>query len=523
MTVLTLHDYQREALERMACEPTKAILLGSKQGRGKTVMAVEFTHYMQMDRVLWIGVKDSFEDIEMRFREQSRGHVKLRRIDSTKDGKLAMADLLAGKDGYYFTGYQFLAAQDFEHRQLKNDDKELLFVLPRVANDGVVQYKVAETTAAWSVDIDGTVEKLKPKTKRFHLKNFAKMRKLDAVIFDEVHAIANRKAVTRMTLLTLKTEWKLAMSGTWFRNAFENAWSITRWLWPEYIDTNFGRWSEEWCASEPVRGKGGKALLDPYDRPIVTILGEKVPGEFVKTLPCYIFHDEPEKRPAAKIIKVDIGPTQRAQYTSLEDDLLVWLGDRPLTIEYPFTLRQRLRTATLGELSFDKDGQINFADDCESAKLDLLIPLLRTYYGQPVAVFTDSKRFAKVTVKRLQALGCRAVEWSGDVTGPKRTEIKRAFLAGEIDVIVPVIAAFNAALDQFQTVCNKVVWLSQSEDNEGGNEQAISRFFRPGRTLENGGWEETIIVAEDTHDLGMMSRLFAQKLSNRNTMSLHAA
>ena len=137
------------------------------------------------------------------------------------------------------------------------------------------------------------------------------------------------------------------------------------------------------------------------------------------------------------------------------------------------------QSADLAEVS-PIDGEIFFALDTQSTKLVELFKLLHLYGDQPVAIYTDSKRFAKVTTARLQAAGYNAAEWSGDVSSKQRDEIKQGFLDRKIQYLVAVIPAFSTGLDGFQTVCNKIAWLSESK-NHILNNQALVRFFRPGR------------------------------------------
>ena len=467
---------QEAAIVRMMDEETHSILLADAMGAGKTVRAAEWGIRLSFERVLIIGVKDTYAAWSDRIEAQSDGAIKLRRLDSTKAGRIAFADFLAGSAGWFFVGSQWLTAQDFAH-----------------------------------VKSEGEVE-----SNRIHLKTYAKMKALDAIIFDEVHVVSNRKSVGLRTVKTLKTDWKLAMSGTWYRNDFAGAWSVTRWLWPDLIDGSFIRWADEWCAREELYLPNGQSTMK--------VTGEKNPGTYIQTLPCYIREEAVEEAPDPEVFMVDLTPVQREQYNALEADMVVWMGqhgteDRaPLVADLPIVLRARLRTAALAEMSFDANGDIRFDVDAPSSKLWALRQIVDRpdWAGERVIIGTDSKRFAKVTVARMRKAGYDAVEWSGDVSSKERDEIKRAFIAGEIHYLVTVIPSFSTGNDGFQ-VCSKIVTLSASEDNSQ-NQQWVARCFRPGRV---GDFQHVIVNAADTYDMGIFHSLNRQSAAQAVTLRVN--
>jgi hypothetical protein len=523
---------QEAAIVRMMAEPTHAIVNASNMDTGKTLQASEFIVRMGFVRTLTIGVKDTYAQWADRLAAQSDGKITMRRIDSTKAGQQAMADFRAGKAGHYFVGSQFLTTQDWEHRPVTDDQGRPVWKVQKSTSAVVTKPAPMEATMGLWEDTDEkgkTVLRFLPnpqigpqllpvqETERHHKRIYARVKPLDLIVFDEIHMVANRKAIGRRTLGTIRTDWKLAMSGTWVGNKFENAWSITRWAYPTIIDTSFHRWKDVYCATKTDKVSKTKE--------VESITGEKEPGAFVATLPCYIRIDGELEVPAPEIVWVDLTPAQREQYDDLEADLLVWLkkqnamGRHPLAAELPITLRQRLRTATLGEMILDEDGQVGFEYECKSAKLGALRGILDYWGNQAAAIYVDSKKFAKVTVARMRAAGYNAVEWSGDIPSKQRDQIKADFLAGKIQYIVAVITAFSTGLDGFQAVCNKIVWLSESENNMQNN-QAVKRFFRTGRKE---GFQHVKILARDTLDQGIFGRNVAETLEMNQTLSLQAA
>jgi hypothetical protein len=517
---------QSYRIERILTEPTKAALLADDMGVGKTLVGSEVAVAFQ--RALVIGLKDTFEQWRDRMAAQSGGAVTLRRIDGTKAGKQAAADMRAGLPGHYFANIQTLSVPDwkyepaFEVDQFGNPTDVPIWHRKKTTGEFYCKKPGVPRERLFSSIEEAQAEGFAPvqESMRTHVFHYRRMKPLDVIVFDEVHAIANRKSIGGRTLRTIKSEYKVGMSGTFTGNQFPNAWTIARWLWPELIEGNFDRWKRENCALDTVYVAGGKEQE--------VVAGERIPGRFVNSLPCYIRKEADEKAPEPKIVYVELTDAQRWQYEQLERDLMVWLethrtkgGREPLIADLPITLRQRLRTATLGEMILDENGEVDFAAACKSSKLVALRGLLDHYEaqhpGMPVGIYVNSKKFAKVAVRRLQMAGYNAELWSGDVSTKGRAELKRRFLAGEIQYLVSTISSFSTGLDGFQTMCSKVVWLEQSE-NQMANAQAIARYFRPGRTKEYGEFEQVMILANNTHDVGVYQSLALQAAARNAEM-----
>lgn len=457
---------------------TLSALWGSEMSTGKTVQACELIIRGAYQRVLIIGVKDTYAQWAERL--EAQGGPELHRIDSTVSGRENYAAFLAGERSIFFVGVQWLQEQD------------------------------------WDSVLVG--DKSTPK-QRF---TFKKIPTLDLVVFDEVHMAANRRALARRTLGTIPTVRKLAMSGTFYGNKFENVHSITRWLWPDEIEPSFVQWKDDWCSTETPLGRGGQPVTGKFG-PVKKITGEKVPGEFVKTLPRYYRLDSPSGPvPAPEILMVDLSPAELVGYEQMLEESLMWLqahpGLEPIVANLPIVKRTRMRQACLGVMSVN-EGEIYYDIDTHSSKMFALKSVLDRpdWSGRQVGIYTESKRFAKVLVARMQRGGLKAAEWSGDVPSKKRDEIKRAFLAGEIQYIVAVISSFGTGLDGFQEVCNRVVWVSES-DNAKDNIQAICRFWRTGGDLAD--FQHVKLVARGTIDEGIVVRNDYATSSARATMAV---
>jgi hypothetical protein len=157
-------------------------------------------------------------------------------------------------------------------------------------------------------------------------------------------------------------------------------------------------------------------------------------------------------------------------------------------------------------VTFDEDGNIDYAPDCESPKLDELMNVLTELQDEPMLVLTHSKKFAKVAAGRInkEHFGGKrlAVSWTGDTSMKDRAQIEQDFEAGTVKVIVGVIAAMGTGVSSLARVTSTCVWLSRSEDMVD-NLQAQGRLDR----LDSIGRVTNIeIHSEGTYDEGILDK-----------------
>jgi SNF2 family DNA or RNA helicase len=141
--------------------------------------------------------------------------------------------------------------------------------------------------------------------------------------------------------------------------------------------------------------------------------------------------------------------------------------------------------------------------------------------GRPVMIYTHSRRFARVVALRMNAAGYGTAEWSGVKTSKERAKIKADFIAGRLQYIVATIQSLGTGLDGFQTTCNRVVWLSQTE-NPTADLQASRRVFRSGNNAMLDDFQAVTVIARNTYDSGILSRNVANILSMRATLKVPA-
>jgi hypothetical protein len=472
-------DPEQEALiERVVAEPTRAALQGSDRGTGKTVMGCEVAKRLGARTVLLICPLNTRDGWEATFTDREVG-LPFYRIEAKNkpERNLELYEMLrTGVPGVYIIGREYftLTGSDAAPKKCKEHKKIKCRLCP----------EVERRKALWSW------RKVHP----------------DLIIYDEVHAAQNRNGQTFGVLKGVKAGFKLGQSGTWHGNKFQGAWAITRWLWPDIIDPSFWRWAATWATTE----------VDPHVKTQTGEPGKKVtvernPGAFANSLPCYVRLEGEELEVINRRVMVDLSPKQRTQYTQMETDMLTWLEDHPLVAELPIVQRTRLRQMSLGEVSLNAAGEVDFAPDCNSSKIDALEKIIAKHHPtEPVMIYCASQRFARVVAARIGG-----AEWSGSVPHAERERIKADFIAGKIKYIVATIPAIGEGVDGLQRVCNTEVWLEEMEGNAVMNLQAQGRLERRGQTKPIYRYR---VLARDTYDEGVFGAGLSRVLAMRQTM-----
>ena len=440
---------QEAAIVRMLAEKSGGVLNASTMGAGKTLKAVELVRRRGDRMVLLVAPLGTRLGWKATFGRQGVA-LPFRWLNSSKEGKNNFAGWMAGEEGIYFVGTEYFVR---------------------------VGWVKKARTKVWTQEAD-------------------------IVLFDEAHRSQNRRSKTYKTLKQLKAPMKVSMSGTPTGNNFAGAWAVTKWLWPDSIENGFYNWRDRWCLLQ-------NDFFDPSGKIIV---GEKKPGAFFNSLPCYIrLESELDVALVEEQVFVELSSVQKRAYEKLEKDMIVWVGDNPLVVEFPITLRGRLRQATLGMFSVDDDGDVSFDNDCRSTKIDALENILgSTVKGESALILTDSKKFANVICSRIPD----ALPWHGDVSQTVREQHKEKFLSGEAKYLVAVIAAIAEGVDGLQHATRNIVWVSRS-DNRILNEQAMKRVHRNGQKKQVQSFE---IVALETYDSGVISEQMKQALLMNRTL-----
>ncbi len=479
--MLTPTAEQRSIIDRVVNEPSRAALIAERPGAGKSLLSVSIGLDLWARTVLIVGVKATGKQFADLIAMQSEGSIALAIIDASKPGQKAMADYLAGEAGWYFIGHEYLSAKD--HVLIPQYDD---YGDPVLDNKGK-HVKKSKRLKTW--------EGVTP----------------DLLIYDESHKGSTRYTRGNDTMRGLKADFRICMSGTPAANRFENLYGAVSFLWPDrngqgdIADASFVRWKQKWCAMDSVYIPGGRAVSK--------VTGEKNPGEFVKHLPCYIRAESDilGDPPAPEKIELEITAEQRRVYDDLENDLLSWVKDHPLSVDWSITLQAYLRLVCLAEPSIDPDtGKIAFPIENRSSKANEAVYIaLKRWEGESVLHVTHSQRYARFLTETLNRNGLSAAEYSGKVSQKERERIKQAFINGEIEHFVAVTKATALGLDGLQKVCCKILEHSVQVGDPTAEDQVVRRIWRQGNPRLD-EYEHIRLVAEGTIETGLFANVDLQ-------------
>lgn len=363
----------------------------------------------------------------------------------------------------------------------------------------------------------------------------------DTIITDEGHLLNNAKSkgqrkwsgysVQDGQPLSQRFESRLFLSGTSWRNNFERAWSTMRYLWPElYLrgqvaHDNYYMWMADrmdyedivkgfewkpvsWAAYENREQGQYAKVIDGvphfgYPDTVKKYLNETIPGRLISEAPCVITHFRRERccefhpngflpTDAPQEIReiIELLPAQKKAIKELEDHYMTFLDGQPLTVDLTITQRQRIRQLALGVpvLEFyqgeDSEGnevekvRLDFEEDCKSPFTDRLFDILEELDNEPVVVYLESQRFARVLVEKLNKRGVPAFEYSGPTKNVRDDNLEK--FGKEYRVAVVTLAAGGTGVNGLQHISSTEVWFERSID-ETNNVQAEARTDRMGQ------------------------------------------
>lgn len=488
-TPLKLTPEQSDKVEAIVAQQNglRAALDVSDTGTGKTLCAVEVAKRLDPTTVLVVGpAKPQIVSAWKATFTRQGVDLPFKRINSKHLGYFD--ELCAHTPGVYYVGREYLGLSDLNGKNAEKGKKKLL---------------------PWV--------KAKP----------------DLVVYDEVQSASNRKSGRAKAMWSLRNAgFKLAMSATPQGNRFEGLWSICRWLWwgvedPArvplshdkrdwlYVESSFHRWRARWCIVQ------NSWIHDRYGRlqEIETIVSEKQPGAFLRSLPCVVGLPADRKPVDTRIVECELTHKQREIYDSLQYELITEIEGGLLVASLPIVKLVRLRQVALGEpcMVYDPDidmDRVTFDPDCRSRKLDMLNALIEKHHSHDkVLVFTSSQRFANAVAHRVCA---KTALYTGAQSAKARNEAFAGFTVGDVQVLLCTVGAAAEGLDGLQRACHVEVWLD--EDLNGMLcEQAKGRLNRMGQSAER--IIRYYFQARDTMDDGTFQRLAAQTQANRSVLN----
>jgi len=312
----------------------------------------------------------------------------------------------------------------------------------------------------------------------------------DMVVVDEVHRIANHRTQSFQAVKTLKSTYRLGLSGTPAGNKPVNIYGVLKFLNQNSVNRSFYRFADEFFVSQ----------LNPFAAsPYARIYGgERAPGTLRDSVGdkwsamrgSEVFGD----LPPVNVQRVACGMRREQQrmYREFVDHRLAIMDGGASVASSAAVLDGRLRQITLGPLKIVDDG-VEF-EERGSSKIDATIDILSDLpRDERVILWCHSRKFMTPLRKRLNDAGYQSVELSSDY----RDEWQQFLKPDGPRVLCAVIAAAAEGIDGLQNVCNTEIWLS--EDNSVIlNLQASARLNRKGQTKRVNRF---LLQCEDTVDV----------------------
>lgn len=328
----------------------------------------------------------------------------------------------------------------------------------------------------------------------------------DMLIADEVHGYVTMGTNIQRRLsgynmkdaepLNARFPMRIGLSGTPLRQSPVNLWGLARLIYPEYANRyelahrNAIVWMNDRLEYKEIWTNQRNA--DGSPKKVKQFEGEKVPGQWISEAPSVYIHKRREHccawhgprvledgtrtaggfldTAAPQVIhrKVELTAGQKKAIRELQALGMTYLESNPLVAELPIVQQQRIRQVCMGtptvEYITDEAGGekalVDWADDCESPMIDELFQILSELpEEEPVIVYLDSRKFARVVTARLNKAGISAAEYSGATTA-NRDQYLEDF-GTKYRVIVGVMSAVGTGTNGIQAKCSTEVWMEQ--------------------------------------------------------------
>jgi len=353
------------------------------------------------------------------------------------------------------------------------------------------------------------------------------------IIGDEVHRIVDRKSITTRSMLKLRADHKLGMSGTAAGDQPHQLWSILNWLYPTYF-RSYWKFRKRHCIEEVQYSKGspnGYTKITGVQH--IDELMELIGPWYVRHLKreqCCKHHPDgvmpwlPDK--TYSTIWVDLNTKQRRFYEQMRREMVAWVNeheDTPLVANIVISQLVRLSQMALATPEIvgtkwvwrnrknKETGEIEKVqvevDDVRlsepSSKLDAALELFKDHPNKQFVVFSSSKQMVNLAQAKFAKRGISSFVLSGDTPQHQRDGMVKRFVNGDTQVFIGVIDAAGEGIDGLQHATDTAVFLDRSWKTIK-NKQAEDRLHR-------GGQKDTVqiidIMARDTVDLGRKQRL----------------
>lgn len=304
------------------------------------------------------------------------------------------------------------------------------------------------------------------------------------VAADEAHKMKDPKSQWTRAMWAIgdEAEQRVALTATPVTESPLDIWPILRFLDPPGHPSR-SKWRDRYVlTSEDWWGKTIDLGFDPthreeFDRTTGTHTVRRPLQVDVATLP-------PQVR------WLDMHPKQRTAYKAMKKDMLAMIDGGIMVATDPMVRDTRLHQIAAATPVIDDDGNVTELIK-PSCKVDALLELVEEMDGDPLVVFTESRKLADLCYASLTNFNGahpkaplspeRVGLITGKISGSERTMHKDNFQAGEYPVIVLTIGAGSEGLTL--TRSNTVAFLQRSY-KALANIQAEGRVLRIGQNRD---------------------------------------
>jgi len=351
----------------------------------------------------------------------------------------------------------------------------------------------------------------------------------EVIIADEVHRISAPKSLQTKALKKLKTNHKLAMSGSMTGDNPAGLWSPYNWLWPKYYTSYWAfrrHYTDEISLLNQKTNTYYSKIVGVKNSDSLDAEREPWRVRHLKREKCCPHHPDgimsylPDK--TYDVIRVDLNPIQRKFYNQMRASMIAWIGaneNNPLIAQMVITQLARLNQMALAtpdeivvKWKWVTDNQTGIRTrvpydsvilSLPSSKIDACKGLIQDHASKQFVVFSSSKQTCYLAQQELERVGISAEVLSGNTPQSQRDGMVKRFNHGDFQTFIGVIEAAAEGIDGLQHSCDTAIFLDRSW-RVIKNQQAEERLDRPG---QKNATQIIDIIARDTLDAGKKQKL----------------
>lgn len=288
-------------------------------------------------------------------------------------------------------------------------------------------------------------------------------RRHDAVVFDEVHKLKNRKSKRTIAAKEIPARYHVGLTGTPILNKPDDLWSILHAIDWHYSGTNY--WNFVYYFCNVVEGHYGKTIEGLSQNPARVAMLHKL----LDLVSIYNGHLQVAQGKRRVEVKVDMTKHQFDLYKKIKKLTFEELPEN-CTIANGAVLAMRLQQTTSWPGLFGVEGH--------GAKFEWVLDFCEGT-DEPVVIFTRFEQTAEALRSYLVDNKISAVTYTGKKKPDVKEAVKQLFIRGETQVIIGTIGAMGEGVDGLQ-VARLGIMLERDWSPEI-NEQCEDRLNRRGQ------------------------------------------